>query len=157
MEPDESYMKIAVALASKSVKDGGGPFATVIVDKNGDVLSIGNNQVVKNCDPSAHGEVVAIRKACELLKAFSLEGCTLYTNCEPCVMCWAACCWARIKRIVYANTREDAGAIGFDDDLMFQEIGKPINERTMQMDQCGRKEALVTFKEWEEKEDKVTY
>lgn len=111
---DHAYLEQAVDLAITSVRDGGGPFGAIIV-KNGEVLATGQNRVSRDNDPTAHAEVTSIRSACSALDTFSLEGCTLYTSCEPCPLCLAACLWARIDRVVFSADRGDAADGGFDD------------------------------------------
>jgi tRNA(Arg) A34 adenosine deaminase TadA len=129
MKQDKIFMREAIALSLKGMKNGeGGPFGCVIV-KNGEIIGRGNNCVTSTNDPTAHAEVVAIRNACRYLNSFQLAGCTLYTSCEPCPMCLGAIYWARPDRIVYACTREDAAAIDFDDDFLYKELVAPMSER----------------------------
>jgi tRNA(Arg) A34 adenosine deaminase TadA len=113
--------------------------------------------VTSDNDPTAHAEVVAIRDACRRLKTFQLEGCELYTSCEPCPMCLAAIYWARLRRVYYANTRKDAARIRFDDDFIYTEVARPISKRRLVMKQLLRAEALAAFREWEQKADKISY
>ena len=134
----------------------GGPFGAVVV-KDGQILGEGWNRVTSTCDPTAHAEVVAIRKACEQLGTFSLKGCEIYTSCEPCPMCLAAIYWARLDRIWYANGRADAAAIQFDDDWLYREVALPIPERSLATTELLREEALVVFQAWEAKADKTRY
>jgi tRNA(Arg) A34 adenosine deaminase TadA len=134
----------------------GGPFGAVIV-RNGQVLAEGWNQVTSTNDPTAHAEVVAIRRACASVGDFALPGATLYTSCEPCPMCLACAYWARVARIVYANTREDAAAIGFDDQLLYEEIPKPVAERIVPTVHVPTEDATAVFAEWMGKADKVAY
>ena len=150
------FMKRAIELSIKSVNNGGGPFGCVIV-KNKKIISEGSNKVTYSKDPTAHGEIVAIREACKKLNDFSLKGCELYSNCEPCPMCLSAIYWARIEKIYYANTREDARKIDFDDSLIYSEFKKNINERKIPMIQMMRNEALKAFELWDKKKDKVKY
>ena len=149
-------MERAIALSIESVKSGGGPFGTVIV-KNNKIISEGMNRVTKNNDPTAHGEIIAIRNACKSLNNFSLKGCELYTSCEPCPMCLSAIYWSRIDKIYYANTRDDAKNIDFDDSLIYLELTKKNEERTIPTIQLMRDEALQGFKLWESTENKVKY
>ena len=149
-------MREAIELAVNNVAEGGGPFGCVIVC-DGKVIARGVNRVTQTNDPTAHAEVVAIRAACQALKSFQLEGCELYTSCEPCPMCLAAIYWARFKKVYYANTRKDAAKIAFDDDLIYREIVLPITKRKIPMRQLLRKEALEVFKAWQEKVDKIRY
>lgn len=153
----QKFMKRAIELSQRNMQTGiGGPFGAVIV-KDQIVVGEGWNKVTSNNDPTAHAEVEAIRAACQSLKTFDLSGCEIYTSCEPCPMCLSAIYWARIGKIYYANTKKDAAQIQFDDDFIYQEIPKPLNERKIPMQQIARDEALVVFQEWESKQDKVRY
>ena len=149
-------MSRAIELSIESVKSGGGPFGSVII-KNNEIISEGMNRVTKNNDPTAHGEIVAIRNACKNLNDFSLKGCELYTSCEPCPMCLSAIYWSRIDKIYYANTRDDAKKIDFDDSLIYSELTKKIKERKIPTAQLMRDEALQGFKLWKNTENKVKY
>ena len=149
-------MEQAIALSIESVKSGGGPFGSVII-KNNEIISEGMNRVTKSNDPTAHGEIVAIRNACKNLNDFSLKGCELYTSCEPCPMCLSAIYWSRIDKIYYANTRDDAKKIDFDDSLIYSELTKKIKERKIPTTQLMRDEALQGFKLWKNTENKVKY
>jgi len=150
------FMKRAIELSIKSVNNGGGPFGSVIV-KGDKIIAEGSNKVTSNNDPTAHGEIVAIREACKKLNNFSLNGCELYSTCEPCPMCLSAIYWARIDKIYYANTREDARKIDFDDSLIYTELQKNIDKRKIPMIQMMRNEALKAFEMWDKKTDKVKY
>ena len=150
------FMKRAIELSIESINKGGGPFGCVIV-KNGKIVSEGSNKVTSTNDPTAHGEIVAIRDACKKLNNFNLKGSELYSNCEPCPMCLSAIYWARIDKIYYANTREDARKIDFDDSFIYSEFNKNINERKIPMIQIMRNEALKAFELWDKKTDKVKY
>ena len=150
------FMSRAIELSIESVKSGGGPFGSVII-KNNEIISEGMNRVTKNNDPTAHGEIVAIRNACKNLNDFSLKGCELYTSCEPCPMCLSAIYWSRIDKIYYANTRNDAKKIDFDDSLIYSELTKKIKERKIPTTQLMRDEALQGFKLWKNTENKVKY
>ena len=149
-------MKRAIELSIESVNKGGGPFGSVII-KDNKIISEGYNKVTTNNDPTAHGEIVAIREACKKLKNFNLSDCELYSTCEPCPMCLSAIYWSRINKIYYANTREDARKIDFDDSLIYSELQKNINKRKIQMIQMMRNEALEVFELWDKKIDKVKY
>ena len=149
-------MKRAIELSIESVNNGGGPFGSVIV-KDDKIIAEGSNKVTSNNDPTAHGEIVAIREACKKLNNFSLNGCELYSTCEPCPMCLSAIYWARIGKIYYANTREDARKIDFDDSLIYTELQKSIDKRKISMIQILRNEALKAFELWDKKKDKVKY
>tara|TARA_Y100000590_G_scaffold467257_1_gene645580 strand:- start:945 stop:1409 length:465 start_codon:yes stop_codon:yes gene_type:complete len=150
------FMLRAIKLSIKSVNTGGGPFGSVIV-KNNKIIAEGSNKVTSTNDPTAHGEIVAIREACRLLNVFDLRGSELYTSCEPCPMCLSAIYWARIDKIYYANTRDDAKKIDFDDSLIYSEFQKVISERKILMVQMMRDEALKAFELWDKKTDKVKY
>ena len=150
------FMKKAIELSIKSVNSNGGPFGCVIV-KNDKIISEGSNKVTSSNDPTAHGEIVAIREACKKINNFSLSGYELYSTCEPCPMCLSAIYWARIDKIYYANTRKDAQKIDFDDSLIYSEFQKNINERKIPMIQMMRDEALKAFELWDKKIDKVKY
>ena len=146
----------AIELSIKSVGSGTGPFGAVIV-KDNKIISEGFNIVTSSNDPTSHAEIVAIRKACKDLNNFSLEGCDLYTTCEPCPMCLSAIYWAKIEKIYYANTRNDAKKINFSDAMIYEELNKTIKDRTIPMHQIMRDEALKAFDLWDKKEDKVKY
>ena len=154
---DLAFIEMAVELAVSGVtQNAGGPFGCVIV-KNGAVIGRGNNKVLYTHDPTAHAEVVAIRDACQQLGTHQLQGCTVYTSCEPCPMCLGAIYWARPDRIVYACTRQDAAAINFDDDFIYKEILRPVDQRTIPAEQCGREKGLQAFRLWANKPDKTSY
>ena len=152
----EEFMKRAIELSIESVNKGGGPFGCVIV-KDRKIISEGSNKVTSTNDPTAHGEIVAIREACKKLNDFNLNGYELYSTCEPCPMCLSAIYWARIDKIYYANTRKDAQKIDFDDSLIYSEFNKNISERKILMIQMMRNEALKAFELWDKKTDKVKY
>ena len=152
----KEFMKRAIELSITSVGNGTGPFGAVLV-KDNQIIAEGFNTVTTNNDPTSHAEIVAIRAACKKLSSFSLEGCDLYTTCEPCPMCLSAIYWARIKKIYYANTRSDAKKIDFSDALIYEELNKNISERKIPMHQMMRDEALKAFELWDKKEDKVKY
>ena len=149
-------MSRAIELSIESVNSGGGPFGSIIV-KNDKVIAEGSNKVALNNDPTAHGEIVAIRKACKSLNNFNLNGCELYSTCEPCPMCLSAIYWAHIKKVYYANTRDDAQKIDFDDSLIYSELLKNVKKRKILMVQMMRNEALKAFELWNKKTDKVKY
>jgi len=135
----------------------GGPFGAVIIDKEGKIIGEGHNEVTVKNDPTAHAEVVAIRRACANIDNFSLEGCTIYTSCEPCPMCLAACYWARLDKIYYANTRKDAANIGFDDEHIYEEIKKNNEDRKIPIIPCDNTIAKEIFRRWFENTNKVKY
>lgn len=150
-------MRQAIALAKNGMLAGnGGPFGCVIV-KDGEIIGKGSNMVLKTNDPTAHAEVVAIREACKNLNHFQLEGCEVYTSCEPCPMCLGAIFWARPARVFYACTKEDAADAGFDDDFIYQEIEVKPSERKIPMENLLRDESLKAFELWKEKGDKTLY
>jgi len=153
----EKFMREAIRLSIESVETGkGGPFGAVIV-KDGKIIARGANQVTTDNDPTAHAEVVAIRNACKALNTFQLDGCEVYTSCEPCPMCLGAIYWARPDKIYYANTKEDAADINFDDQFIYEEIERPIGERKLFTQQMLRDEALEGFKKWSESQNKIEY
>ena len=150
------FMARAIELSIESVNTGGGPFGSVIV-KDEKIIAEGSNKVTLNNDPTAHGEIVAIRKACKNLNNFNLSGCELYSTCEPCPMCLSAIYWAHIDKVYYANTRDDAKKIDFDDSLIYSELLKNVKIRKIPMAQMMRGEALKAFELWNKKTDKVKY
>lgn len=158
MEKDHSYfLKRAIQLAEEGMDKGqGGPFGAVIV-KNGEIIAEANNIVTANNDPTAHAEVVAIRKACEKLKDFQLKDCILYTSCEPCPMCLGAIYWARPEKVYYALTREDAAKIGFDDQFIYDEIALKMDDRKIPFENLMRDKGLPVFQKWEAKGDRIDY
>lgn len=157
MSDDARYLARAVALSREHMEAGaGGPFGAVIV-RDGVVLAEGWNEVTSTSDPTAHAEMVAIRRACREVGDFALRGATLYTSCEPCPMCLAAAYWARVERIVYANTRDAAAGIGFDDAFLYDEIPKEPAARSLPMVHLPDEEACAVFADWLAKADRVPY
>ncbi len=151
------FMREAIRLSLQKMRGNhGGPFGAVVV-RRGKIVGRGWNQVTSTNDPTAHAEVIAIRKACRRLKTFQLDDCELYASCEPCPMCLAAGYWARLRKIYYAGTRRDAAAAGFDDDMIYRELTRPVSRRKMAMRQLLRREAVTVFAEWKNKADKVPY
>ncbi|MCK9409766.1 MAG: nucleoside deaminase [Bacteriovoracaceae bacterium] len=151
------FMREAIRLSIENIRAGnGGPFGCVIV-KDGKIIAQGTNKVTSSNDPTAHAEIVAIRNACSALNTFQLTGCEIYTSCEPCPMCLGAIYWARPDKIYFAGGRSDAAAVGFDDDFLYRELPKQINERTIPTEQLLRDEALEGFREWDKKNDKIKY
>lgn len=140
-------MRQAIELATANVAAGAGPFGAVIV-RDGELIATGQNQVAASNDPTAHAEVVAIRAACAHLASFNLEGCTLYSSCEPCPMCLGAILWARFDGLYFANTTEDAAAAGFADAQYYAEICKPSDQRQLRPINLLRQEAGASFKAW---------
>ncbi|OOQ56424.1 tRNA-specific adenosine deaminase [Mucilaginibacter pedocola] len=153
----EDFMQMAIDLSEYNVQQGlGGPFGAVVV-KDGMVIARSANKVVPTNDPTAHAEVSAIRLACQELGTFSLEGCEIYTSCEPCPMCLGAIYWSRISKVYYANTKADAAAIGFDDHFIYDELELPMEQRKMRFVQIMRDKAQPVFKLWETTEKKTEY
>jgi tRNA(Arg) A34 adenosine deaminase TadA len=153
---DESYLREVIAMAKASVRQGGGPFAALVV-LNGEVIGRGVNRVTRDNDPTAHAEVQAIRDACKSVSDFSLEGSTLYVSCEPCPMCLAAAYWARLDGLVYAASAEDAARAGFDDVLIREELQRQQQERRLSTRQALRADAQEVFELWASLEDKIEY
>ncbi|MBQ4063750.1 MAG: nucleoside deaminase [Bacteroidaceae bacterium] len=153
---NEELMRRAIDLAVENVKSGGGPFGAVIA-RDGHIISTGVNRVTANNDPTAHAEVSAIRAACTKLGTFNLEGCVIYTSCEPCPMCLGAIYWAHIDKIYYGANQHDAAAINFDDSFIYRELELPMNKRRKPVENLLHNEALAPFNLWREKEDKVEY
>lgn len=152
----EELMRMAIALAQDNVAQGGGPFGAVVA-RGGEVVATGVNRVTADCDPTAHAEVRAIRRAAESLGTFDLRGCEIYTSCEPCPMCLGAIYWARLDRVFYASTKTDAADAGFDDSFIYDEIPLPPAERSLPAEQLLREEAGRVFEAWMKKEDRVEY
>jgi len=151
------FMARAIQLSIESVQSGrGGPFGAVVV-KGEKILAEGSNQVTSMNDPTAHAEVLAIRQACAALGSFELKGCDLYTSCEPCPMCLGAIYWARLSRVYFASTAQDAAKIGFDDSFIFGELRLPHSNRQIPAIPMMREEALTAFRVWEAKSDKRPY
>ncbi|MDQ6630199.1 MAG: nucleoside deaminase [Verrucomicrobiota bacterium] len=152
-----TFMREAIRISTEMMRaNKGGPFGTVIV-RDAQIVGRGWNQVTSTNDPTAHAEMTAIRDACKNLNTFKLDDCELYTSCEPCPMCLAAIYWSRVKKVYYGNTRQDAAAIGFDDEFLYEQISLPITERSLVLEQCGVEEAKAAFAEWKRKEDKIPY
>ncbi len=157
MSNHEFFMRRAIELAQSGIdQNAGGPFGTVIV-KDGKIIAEAHNEVTSTNDPTAHAEVMAIRRACKELDTFQLDDCTLYTSCEPCPMCMGAIYWARLDKIYYANTKTDAKDIGFDDSFIYDELSLLPGSRYKPSEQMLRNEAIHTFEEWMNKTDKTEY
>jgi tRNA(Arg) A34 adenosine deaminase TadA len=155
--PNPDFMREAIRLSIEKMQAGfGGPFGAVVV-KDGQIIARGFNQVTTTHDPTCHAEVDAIRKACQALGTFQLDGCDLYTSCEPCPMCLGAIYWARPARVFYGNTKTDAAAVGFDDHFIYDEIDKPLSERSIPMQQLLPEEAIAGFQAWEAHESRTEY
>jgi tRNA(Arg) A34 adenosine deaminase TadA len=151
-----NFMLRAIELSINSANDTGGPFGCVIV-KDEKIIAEGSNKVTFSNDPTAHAEIVAIREACKKLNTFNLSGCDIYASCEPCPMCLSAIYWSHVDNIFYANSREDAKKINFDDSLIYSEISKKNENRKIPIKQMLRDEALKAFEIWNKKTDKIEY
>ena len=150
------FMQRAIELSIESIHSGGGPFGSVVA-KDNEIISEGMNRVTVNNDPTAHGEIIAIRQACKKLNTFDLSGYELYSNCEPCPMCLSAIYWSHIDKVYYANTRDDAHKIDFLDPIIYKELQKTNEEKKIQMVQMMRQEGLKAFEIWDKKVDKIKY
>ena len=156
-DKDEYFMKRAIEMARKGMNaNAGGPFGCVIV-KDDTIIAEEHNKVTSTNDPTAHAEIVAIRKACDKLGSFQLDDCILYTSCEPCPMCFGAIYWARPKMVFFACTKKDAAKVDFDDQFIYDELEKDIEDRNIKFVRLMRKEAVSVFQEWAEKTDKTDY
>lgn len=153
---DERFMQMAIDLSIENVAKGGGPFGAVIV-RNGELIATGTNRVTDSCDPTAHAEVNAIRSACQKEQCFKLNGCVIYTSCEPCPMCLSAIYWSGIQKIYYGNTAIDAKDIDFDDQFIYDEIDRTADVRSIPSICMMRHEAQAAFREWRLKVDKIEY
>ena len=153
---DARFMEMAIRLSEENVDMGGGPFGAVIV-RGGQIVATGTNRVVPNNDPTAHAEVMAIRNACQTRGTFQLDGCTIYTSCEPCPMCLSALYWAGVRRICYGNTKEDAKGIDFDDSFIYDQLELDYADRQIVCEHFMRDRALKAFQKWAAKSDKVEY
>ncbi len=154
------YMKVAKELAEQNLKTKvGGPFGACIV-KDGKIIGKGSNHVLSNNDPTAHAEIVAIRKACKKLNTYDLSGCELYTSCYPCPMCLSAIIWSNINTVYYGNTRDDAAEIGFRDDLIYDYIednGEINKDKILKLETLDREETIKAFEEFLEQKRKTIY
>lgn len=156
-ERDEYFMKRAISMAEKGMDlNAGGPFGCVIV-KDDEIIAEGYNKVTSTNDPTAHAEMVAIREACRKLKTFQLDECVIYTSCEPCPMCFGAIYWARPKMVYFACTKADAAKIDFDDQFIYDELDKEIDDRDIKFVRLMRKDAVPVFEKWAEKTDRTKY
>ena len=152
----KELMRRAIALSEESVRNGGGPFGAVIA-RNGEIVAEASNSVTLDNDPTAHAEVNCIRRAAAKMGTFCLEGCEIYTSCEPCPMCLGAIYWARLDKIYYANNRKDAAAAGFDDDFIYKELELKPEDRVLKSERLLADEALKAFMHWKDSPDKVEY
>ena len=157
MKTHKAFMSEAVKAALKGMNNNeGGPFGCIVV-KDGEIIGRGNNKVTSTNDPTAHAEVTAIRDACKNIGSFQLDGCIVYTSCEPCPMCLGAIYWARPDKVYYGSNQVDAANIGFDDEFIYKEIPLPYEKRSIPFEQVGREVALEPFQKWSEKQDKIDY
>ncbi|HEY9764174.1 MAG TPA: nucleoside deaminase [Trichocoleus sp.] len=153
----EQFMQAAIALSFTTMRENrGGPYGAVVV-KNGQIIGSGMNEVTSLNDPTAHAEMTAIREACKTIGSWQLTGCELYTSCEPCPMCMAAAYWARLERVYFGNSKEDAGRYGFGSQSIYDQLGLPHAERQLPMIPFMQEEALEAFEEWANKADKKGY
>ncbi len=153
---DKKFMLEAIRVANENIENQGGPFGAVIV-KDGKIIATSGNSVTMDNDPTAHAEVNTIRKACKRLGTFNLEGCEIYSSCEPCPMCLSAIYWAHIDKLYYATTKDDAASIGFDDSFIYHELTLRPEERRVHAEQHEYNEGLQPFNKWREKSDKTEY
>jgi guanine deaminase len=154
---ETKFLQRAIALSKQGMESGqGGPFGCVIV-KDNEIVGEGNNKVTSSNDPTAHAEVVAIREACKRLNTYQLDDCDIYTSCEPCPMCLGAIYWARPRRVIYANTREEAAAIEFDDEFIYGEINAAMCDRKIPFIHVPDAEAIAVFIAWRNWTDKKKY
>lgn len=154
---EQKFLERAIQLSREAIQSGrGGPFGCVVV-RDGVIIGEGSNEVTTKNDPTAHAEVVAIRNACQALNSFQLTGCDIYTSCEPCPMCLGAIYWARPRRVIYANTKDDAAAIQFDDSFIYHEIEKPGTERQIIFVHQPHEGAMEVFREWSLMPEKLRY
>lgn len=155
--PQEKFMGEAIRLARMNMESGhGGPFGCVIV-KDGEILASAYNEVLTNNDPTAHAEIVAIRRACEKLGTHQLEGCEIYTSCEPCPMCMGAIYWCRPARVYFAASREDAGRAGFDDHHIYRELCLPLHDRVIPFQQMMQQKVIDVFNKWTSMDLNIKY
>ena len=156
MYDDKKFLRKAIEIANYGIKKGCGPFGAVI-SKEGRIIAESNNKVILNSDPTAHAEILAIREAAGFLRTHDLDGCILYTSCEPCPMCLGAIYWSGIKRVVYASDRRDAAIAGFDDEMIYNEISLDPSKRRITFEQINDSEAKEIFREWDHYEGKTPY
>ena len=156
MKNDRTFLERAIAMAGKGIDEGRGPFGAVVT-KNGKVIAEAHNEVVLSHDPTAHAEILAIRKAGALLKTHDLSDCVIYTSCEPCPMCLGAIYWAGIRKVVYASDRSDASAAGFNDSLIYNEIKLDPEERIIAFNKLPGLDGKEVFRKWNDYNDKIPY
>lgn len=156
-EQEEKFMAAAIALSFEAMRSQrGGPYGAVVV-KDGEIIGQGMNEVTSRNDPTAHAEMTAIRQACAQLDSWHLEGCELYTSCEPCPMCMGAIYWARLDRVYYGNTKEVAARFGFNSQIFYDELAQPPGQRQMPMFPLMAAAAIAAFEEWQNQPHKQTY
>ena len=156
-EQHKKFMRRAIEISKNGMDNNkGGPFGAIVV-KDGEIIAESYNQVTSENDPTAHAEISAIRKACKKLNSFQLEDCIIYTSCEPCPMCFGAIYWSRVKAVYYACTKEDAAEIDFDDQFIYQELEKNIDDRNIKFINLERENAQQVFEAWKNKTDKIEY
>jgi tRNA(Arg) A34 adenosine deaminase TadA len=153
---DERFLRQAIEMATRSATEGGGPFGALVV-RQGVVIASGNNRVVPTSDPTAHAEIVALRAAAATLGTHVLDGCVVFTSCEPCPMCLAAAFWARIERVVFAANSHDAADAGFDDEALYDELAAPADQRRLPVVRLLAEEGLGPFRAWAANPDRVPY
>lgn len=154
---DQRMMDLAIEMSRRGMEENkGGPFGAVVA-RNGDVISAAYNRVTGSDDPTAHAEVRALRLAAEMLGTYDLTDCEIYASSEPCPMCFGAIYWTRVQRVYFANTREDAARIGFDDSFIYNELNKDLSKRSIPFIHVDDPHALEVFNAWERKEDKTEY
>jgi len=156
MDLSKKFMRKAIALSIENIKKGGGPFGAVIV-KGNKIVATGTNHVTVNNDPTAHAEIIAIRKACRKLGTFDLTGCEIYSSCEPCPMCLGAIYWAHLDRLFYGNTKTDAKVVDFDDSFIYDEIELPPENRKLKSAQLLAEESFLAFEIWSKTVEKIKY
>jgi tRNA(Arg) A34 adenosine deaminase TadA len=156
MDNERSFLRRAVEIAEKEIENGAGPFGAIIT-KDGQVIAEANNRVVQLNDPTAHAEILAIRRASEILKSFNLADCILYTSCEPCPMCLGAIYWAGIKKVVYSSDRDEAAAAGFNDRFIYDELLLAPTQRKISFLRLDEVESKKVFTKWIKSENKIPY
>jgi guanine deaminase len=156
MNDDRSLLRRALELAAKSIKEGGGPFGALIT-KDGKIISEGSNRVVLSHDPTAHAEIIAIRRASATIRSHDLSGCVIYTSCEPCPMCLGAIYWSGIQKVVYASDRKDASRAGFNDNLIYEEISLDPADRKLIFKHIPDAGGEDIFRKWDEFEGRIPY
>ena len=156
MKEHKKYIDRAIELARKSMNSGGGPFGAVVV-RSGEIVSEGMNRVVADRNPTAHAEIMAIEEACRVLGTHSLEGCIIYSSCEPCPMCLGAIYWSRLDAVYFSATHRDAGNASFDDSFIYSELNKPCDQRSLPCIRIPAEKAVTVFDDWKSSEKKIPY